>query len=249
MWNGKIEAPSNFCVKSFADPRDEWLHSFYFVSSESPTDADFEKGVGEWLSFEFSMIMQNRSYLFSGKEKVDVNGEPKDITPVQEKEWKNFRIGEFFKVERPVARKEDDFEPGPIPFVASGSVNNGVIKFCAPIEGKKNDRGNCITVSPVDGSSFYQPVDFMGRGGAGSSVLILRCPDMNLYRGLFIAQALRHTCSKYSYGHMGSKEGISRERIMLPVTNLGLPDFSYMEDYIKRVLISKCRQYLDFLNS
>lgn len=72
---------------------------------------------------------------------------------------------------------------------------------------------------------------------------------MNLYRGLFTAQALRHTCSKYSYGHMGSKEGILRERIMLPVTDLGSPDFSYMEAYVRHVLIFKRRQYLDFLNS
>ena len=113
VWDGKIEAPSSFCVKSFAAPQDEWLHSFYFVSSESPTDADFEKGVGEWLSFEFSMIMQNRSYLFSEKEKAGINEEPADIQPLQEKEWKDFRIGDLFKVERPVARKEDDFEPGP----------------------------------------------------------------------------------------------------------------------------------------
>ena len=249
VWDGKIEAPSSFCVKSFAAPQDEWLHSFYFVSSESPTDVDFEKGVGEWLSFEFSMIMQNRSYLFSEKEKAGINEEPADIQPLQEKEWKDFRIGDLFEVERPVARKEDDFEPGPIPFVASGSVNNGVIRFCAPIEGKKVDKGKCLTVSPVDGSSFYQPVDFMGRGGAGSSILILRRPGMNLYRGLFTAQALRHTCSKYSYGHMGSKEGILRERIMLPVTDLGSPDFSYMEAYVRHVLIFKRRQYLDFLNS
>ncbi len=202
VWDGKIEAPSSFCVKSFAAPQDEWLHSFYFVSFESPTDADFEKGVGEWLSFEFSMIMQNRSYLFSEKEKAGINEEPADIQPLQEKEWKDFRIGDLFEVERPAARKEDDFEPGPIPFVASGSVNNGVIRFCAPIEGKKVYKGKCLTVSPVDGSSFYQPVDFMGRRGSGSSILILRRPGMNLYRGLFTAQALRHACSKYSYGHM-----------------------------------------------
>ena len=100
-------------MKSFAAPQDEWLHSFHSVSSESHTDADFEKGVGEWLSFEFSMIMQKRSYLFSEKEKAGINEEPADIQPLQEKEWKDFRIGDLFKVERPVARKEDDFEPGP----------------------------------------------------------------------------------------------------------------------------------------
>ena len=29
-----------------------------------PTDEEFEKTVGEYLAFEFSMIMQNRGYLF-----------------------------------------------------------------------------------------------------------------------------------------------------------------------------------------
>ena len=33
-------------------------------SDEKPTDADFEKAIGDYLTFEFSMIMQNRDYLF-----------------------------------------------------------------------------------------------------------------------------------------------------------------------------------------
>ena len=31
----------------------------------------FEKSIGEYLSFEFSMIMQNREYLFEGGENND----------------------------------------------------------------------------------------------------------------------------------------------------------------------------------
>ena len=45
---------------------DEWLHSFYYFNDEIPTDADFEKSIGDYLTFEFSMIMQNREYLFEG---------------------------------------------------------------------------------------------------------------------------------------------------------------------------------------
>lgn len=64
VWNGLAEAPSKFCVESTAQADDEWLHSFYYFNDEIPTDADFEKTIGDYLTFEFSMIMQNREYLF-----------------------------------------------------------------------------------------------------------------------------------------------------------------------------------------
>ncbi|MCM1438010.1 MAG: SAM-dependent methyltransferase [Roseburia sp.] len=64
VWNGRVEAPSKFCVESEITAEDEWLHSFYYFNDEVPTDADFEKAIGDYLTFEFSMIMQNREYLF-----------------------------------------------------------------------------------------------------------------------------------------------------------------------------------------
>lgn len=66
VWNGRAEAPSKFCVESTVKPDDEWLHSFYYFNDEIPTDADFEKAIGDYLTFEFSMVMQNREYLFEG---------------------------------------------------------------------------------------------------------------------------------------------------------------------------------------
>lgn len=64
VWNGRVEAASKFCVESTVQPDDEWLHSFYYFNDEIPTDADFEKTIGDYLTFEFSMVMQNREYLF-----------------------------------------------------------------------------------------------------------------------------------------------------------------------------------------
>lgn len=64
VWFGNVEAPSKFCVESTVTPEDEWLHSFYYFNDEIPTDADFEKAIGDYLTFEFSMVMQNREYLF-----------------------------------------------------------------------------------------------------------------------------------------------------------------------------------------
>ena len=72
VWFGRAEAESRFCVESTVEPDDEWLHSFYYFNDEIPTDADFEKAIGDYLTFEFSMVMQNREYLF---EEVGADGE------------------------------------------------------------------------------------------------------------------------------------------------------------------------------
>lgn len=63
VWFDRIEADTKFCVKTTIEATDEWLHSFYYFNDEIPTDADFDKTVGDYLSFEFSMIMQGRKYL------------------------------------------------------------------------------------------------------------------------------------------------------------------------------------------
>ena len=165
-----------------------------------------------------------------------------------DREWDVFFIGDLFTVSRPAARSKDDYIEGTIPFVASGSENNGVMKCCKPIDNEKLDKAGCITVSPVDGSAFYQSFDFLGRGGAGSSILILRSKRLNLYAGLFIAKMIAQTCScKYTYGHMGNKDNIKRERIMLPVTRSGEPDYHFMEDYAKELVKGKENQYKEFV--
>lgn len=68
VWFDRIEADTKFCVKTTIEATDEWLHSFYYFNDEIPTDTDFDKTVGDYLSFEFSMIMQGRKYLFEEDE-------------------------------------------------------------------------------------------------------------------------------------------------------------------------------------
>lgn len=131
--------------------------------------------------------------------------------------------------------KTANYNDGDIPFVASGNFNNGVLKYLEPKKGEILDAGNCITVSPIDGSSFYQEDDFLGRGGAGSSIILLYNPNLNLYNGYFIATVIRTVCRKYAYSDMANKDTIGAEKIKLPVDETGNPDFSYMESYMKNL--------------
>jgi hypothetical protein len=166
---------------------------------------------------------------------------------LSEKEWGEFYIGDLFSVSRPKARNKDDYIYGDVPFVASGAVNNGVMKCCKGKENEVLDAGNCLTVSPVDGSTFYQPMDFLGRGGAGSSILMLRSDSIQPDFGQFIARAVQQTCSKYSYGHMGNKDSINRERVMLPVDDKGKPDYAYMTLYSTEVRGRMLMRYKNFI--
>lgn len=196
---------------------------------------------------EHRKAMLNRYRTFVAN-RIAKLGEYVEIPTILDKNWSKFRMGDFFNIKRPNARNKDDYKYGDIPFVASGAVNNGVIKYCYPYDGETLDKSNCITVSPVDGSAFYQPVDFLGRGGAGSSVLLLYSDDLNIYGGLFIARMIAQTCSKYTYGHMGNVQSIKREYLMLPVTDNGKPDYEYMEQYVKNMMLKKYKQYLAYLN-
>lgn len=154
---------------------------------------------------------------------------------IDTKQWKEFIIKDLFTVKRPSARSQANYNDGDIPFVASGNFNNGVLKYLEPKKGEILDAGNCITVSPIDGSSFYQEDDFLGRGGAGSSIILLYNPNLNLYNGYFIATVIRTVCRKYAYSDMANKDTIGAEKIILPVDETGNPDFSYMESYMKNL--------------
>ena len=71
VWFDRIEDDTKFCVKSTIEPDDEWLHSFYYFNDEIPSEKDFDKTIGDYLSFEFSMIMQGRKYLFEERSDND----------------------------------------------------------------------------------------------------------------------------------------------------------------------------------
>lgn len=150
-------------------------------------------------------------------------------------QWKEFVIKDLFTVKRPLARSQANYDDGDVPFVASGNFNNGVLKYLEPKKGEILDVGNCITVSPIDGSSFYQENDFLGRGGAGSSIILLYNPNLNLYNGYFIATVIRTVCRKYAYSDMANKDTIGAEKIKLPVTSDGTPDYDYMTEFISKI--------------
>ena len=151
-------------------------------------------------------------------------------------QWGEFKIGDLFEITRPVSRSMMKYEDGDVPFIASGNFNNGVAGYCRPRDDEELDAGMCITVSPLDGSSFFQKEPFLGRGGAGSAILMLRNNNFSEMNGLFIASVIRNTLTKYSYADQLNSKKIANEVIMLPVDSGGDPDWDYMDSHMSKIM-------------
>jgi type I restriction enzyme M protein len=165
VWFNRIDSESKFCVKTTVEADDEWLHSFYYFNDEIPTDIEFEKTIGDFLTFEFSMIMQDRGYLFKASESEKVSDVEeltklnyKDVETLEDKDWHEFFIKDIFSMFQRGKRltKENQVE-GQKPYVSSTASNNGIDNFIGNKTGVRIF-SDCLTIanSGSVGSSFYR---------------------------------------------------------------------------------------------
>ena len=118
--------------------------------------------MGDYLTFEFSMIMQNREYLFESKELSNL--QDKDIEALEDKEWHEFFLLKdiFPTVQRGKRLKESNQVAGLTPYISSTALNNGVANFIGNKSGVRLF-SDCLTIanSGSVGSSFYHPYVFV----------------------------------------------------------------------------------------
>lgn len=108
--------------------------------------------------------------------------------------------------------------------------------------------GNCICfIKNGNGSAgfaIYKAEQFIST----SDVLYGYADWFNKFTGLFFVVAQDMIEHKYSHGCKRNKEHLAGDKVMLPVTDSGEPDYRYMEQYAKNMMLRKYQQYLAFLN-
>ena len=250
VWFNRIEAPTKFCVKTTITAEDEWLHSFYYFNDEIPTDKDFEKTVGDYLTFEFSMIMQGRKYLFeddNNSENVKKNFKKE----LNSREWREFFIsGEdgVFKIEATssgIDKNKLNSEVGDVPYITRSDVSNGLNLFVSENQktGFRKDSGNCITIGLDTQTVFYQPHEFY----TGQNIQVLNYENCKKENALFVTKLIQLQMGKFNWGGNGATLGrLSRTKALLPVTSTGQIDYDFMEEYIKEVEEQKLKEYCEF---
>lgn len=167
---------------------------------------------------------------------------------LDDREWKPIPIVSLF----------DRFEPGKgkglnhleqtehgISYIGATNRNNGVLCFVkdTDVSRKMMQEGNCIGfIKNGDGSAgyaIYKQEPFVST----SDVIYGYATWLNPYTGLFFVAAQDMIEHKYSHGYKRNAQHLKGDRVMLPVTDAGEPDYQFMEDYMCELMDEKKKQY------
>lgn len=134
---------------------------------------------------------------------------------------------------------------GILPLVSARNVNNGYKSFVAENPRKTTFKGNCLTINNDGdggaGISYYQPCDML----LDTHVTALYPKQTMSYETmLFIATCITAQREKFGHGYSLNNARLSVFRIMLPATDDGVPDYAYMESYVKHQLNILKLQYM-----
>lgn len=160
------------------------------------------------------------------------------------KQWKAFHISCVFDIEGTITTHPSLLkEGGKTPRITCSSQNNGLdgCYYNAPTE-----YGNVLTVdSAADGYISYQQADFIATDHVEKLVFKKEHNyPFNKYLALFIKMCIDSAKKgKYSYGYKFAQRRINRQYIMLPVTPEGIPDWQFMEDYMKQIEHTLLQRY------
>ena len=140
---------------------------------------------------------------------------------------------------------KDNQVAGQIPYVSSSALNNGIDNFVS----NSNDFrkfNNCLSLanSGSVGSCFYQPFTFV----ASDHITHLKNEQFTQYQYLFIATLLSRLNEKYNFNREINDVRISNEKIVLPINEYREPDYMFMEEYSKMIMIKKLLSYIEGFN-
>ena len=198
-----------------------------------------------------AMLAKYRAYV---KARIAELGEVAEIPALDEKEWKPFSIVDLFSSIIPGKGKglnhlKKVCADG-VNYIGATNRNNGVLCY---VEEDTYSRpmileGNCVGfIKNGDGSAgfaIYKAEQFIST----SDVLYGYADWLNKFTGLFFVVAQDMIEHKYSHGYKRNKEHLAGDKVMLPVTDSSEPDYEYMEQYAKNMMLRKYRQYLAYLD-
>lgn len=169
------------------------------------------------------------------------------VPSVNTLKWKPFYLAKIFtEIERGKRLKKADQILGDVPYISSTALNNGVDGF---IQASKGTRvfNDCISLanSGSVGSAFYEPFKFV----ASDHVTHLKTKGFNKWIYLFLTVAIDKQKNNFNFNREINDSRVRQMKIMLPVDSGNKPDFKYMEQYAKNMMLKKYKQYLDFLDA
>lgn len=188
------------------------------------------------------MLMRYKNYIAEQLSQLEY----KEIPALNEKEWKDIEIGTIADVNSGRDIYAQERTEGNTPYITSGTSNNGIGYFVGNDNDSKARNAISVNRNGAVGEAFYHPYNAL-YGNDCRRVNIRAVQDA--YTQLFIAKCISMQKEAFSYSRKLGTARLKRLHIMLPVTDSGEPDYDYMAQYTKNMMLRKYEQYLAFIGS
>lgn len=167
------------------------------------------------------------------------------LTDLKSVKWKVFYINEIFSISAGKRLTKADMDNGQIPFIGATDSNNGITNWIATPNSSfdKNVLGVNYNGSVVE--NFYHPYGCIFSDDVKR--LHLREHADNKYILLFFKTVILQQKVKYTYGYKFNGQRMGRQKILLPVNEKDHPDYEFMEQYGKQIMLQKYQQYLNYI--
>ena len=161
--------------------------------------------------------------------------------------WKDFWIEYICDVKSGVRLTKGNQEAGERPFIGASDSDNGVTAFVSNTNKSLDENVLGVNYNGSVVENFYHPYQAI----FSDDVKRLNWKDGtigNKYTYLFLKQMILSQKIKYAYGYKFNGERMKRQKIMLPVTEAGLPDYDYMKSYMQKQELEQIFKILNYLN-
>lgn len=208
----------------------------------NPDFGFMEKYVRNILEFKL------KNYLKYCRCKLVKLGEMIALQSFSELEWKPFRINNIAQVNSGRDIYDAERLDGDLPYITAGVQQNGIGYFVGNMN--KTITKNAISVSRNGagvGSSFYH--EYLALYSNDCRKVILNNYNENKYVSLFITNQIMAQRKNYNYSRKMGTERLKKQMIMLPALYDDEPDYKYMEQYIKNLMIKKYTSYITYIEN
>lgn len=163
---------------------------------------------------------------------------------ITETQWKAFALNEICMINSGVRLVSRQMIEGKRPFIGAADSNNGVTNFVSNTNASLdsnllgvNYNGNGVAIG------FYHPYEAIFTDDVKR--IKFKQHEGNKYVYLYLKVAIFKQKSKYQYGYKFSGERMNRQKIILPSTTDGKPDFNYMESFMRQQEMELLSRYIN----
>ncbi len=164
---------------------------------------------------------------------------------LDDREWKVFTMEDIFSILPGRRLEKRNVITGDRPFIGASDSNNGVTAYCGNINESLDRNVLGINYNGSVCEAFYHSYECIFSDDVKR--LHLKHYKDNKFVLLFMGVAIRQQKVKYQYAYKFSEQRMRRQAIMLPVSDDGQPDYQFMEDYVRELMLEKREQYRQYV--